>query len=198
MQLQTWLDHSWRLGRFSAFLAWNEWFMALRRFFYLASSRLGRRAVALCRSINKHTKVFFFSSPLRSFKAPSIQNQCGTSDGLSDDWLNTISGLPAGPLDFFFLFTAKNNRISITLSQNSYKQRSRRAPSPAVRQRCDVARVEKCCLVWTRRAYSHWSMLPSAVLPSCKHRSHTQVVITGSEEWDNTKTQELTRPHSFF
>lgn len=107
---------------------------------------------------------------------------------------------PSWPTSFccfvlFFFSQGKQQNFNDSLAKRRYKQRSRRAAAAA----CDVACVEKCCLVWTRRAYSHWSMLPSAVLPSCKHRSHTQVVITGSEEWDNnTKTQQHTTLHSFF
>lgn len=132
-----------------------------------------------------------------------------TSNGLSDDRFNTINSLPAGPRYFvvvvvFFFSQRKQRNFNDSLVKRRYKQRSRRAAAaacaraPAVRRHGDVACVEKCCLVLTRHAYSHWSMLPSAVLPSCKHRSHTQVVITGSEEWDNTKTQQHKTPHFFF
>lgn len=111
--------------------------MALQHFFILSGAGWdGERLQSAALLIN--TLGFFSSSALRWLKCSRTKRSAGsqhpepvlcirTSNGLSDDWLNTINSLPAGPLYFvvvvFSSFHRENNGISMTLWQNGATNR---------------------------------------------------------------------------
>lgn len=132
--------------------------------FYLEWSRLGRRALAECRSINKHTGGFFFfflssqmvgsAAEYRNVPAPSVQKQswvCGPVMVSVTVGSQRHHRPPSWPhfvllcfVLFCFSFHRENNRISMTLWQNGATHRDHAALQ---RPPGDVACVEKCCLV---------------------------------------------------